>query len=196
MLEHIVAKKPRSKRKRRFIPKLSHELTDVLMAEITRQSDLLRIVVNASRLKSGVAGRSLKTHSDKTEKKIPILSSGYKSRFTQKYIPLETFYKNANVYELHYGAYDTIAKKSVAVVTDNYVEGKNKSIEQEDDATALNPEQANNTIQRIIYAKLFGALSDIGIEDRERFTQWRQFNKHLRRLYEGGHYDSSITKGI
>ena len=55
---------------------------------------------------------------------------------------------------------------------------------------------AQQKIQKIIYAKLLGSLGDISVEDREMFTHWRKFNKTLRRLYEGGHYDTSITKTV
>ena len=100
-------------------------------------------------------------------------------------------YESANIYNLHYG------KDSAKPVSHAYEEGKNSTPEKEDDSKAMNPAQASETVQRIIYGVLFGSRSDISAEERERFANWRQFNKALRRFYEGeAHYFSSTTKAI
>src|SRR3989344_571870 len=119
-------------------------------------------------------------------------SLGYKFKGTIRETYVLPVYESLNTYELYYGKE---SRKHGQV--HSYEEGKNSTPDKEDDAHTLNPEQASNTIQRIIYGVLFGARADISVEERERFANWRQFNKHLRRMYEGeAHYFSSTTKAI
>jgi hypothetical protein len=43
--------------------------------------------------------------------------------------------------------------------------------------------EAQETVQRIIYLNMFG-VDNMSVEEKEQFTNWRHFNKSLRRLYE------------
>src|SRR3989344_2954007 len=124
------------------------------------------------------------------KKQAPSLGYQFKGTIRETYaLPV---YESVNTYELYYGKGN---KKHIQA--NSYEEGKNSTPDKEEDAHTLNPEQASNTIQRIIYGVLFGSRADISVEERERFANWRQFHKHLRRMYEGeAHYFSSTTKAI
>ena len=107
---------------------------------------------------------------------------------------LQQLYSGVNVYELHYGS---VATARISKEEENESQSDTTTAtKQEQQIEEESPERMNQTIQHIINAKLFGALSDISADEKERFRNWREFNKHLRRLYEGAHYFSSITKFV
>ena len=163
----------------RVAPFLVQELSDV----VTKQKAHMHIAAKKK-------GKS-EEHEEIVREKKPTHSFGYRFNGTTRESYALPVAEPINTYELFYGG-----DKKRQIISSHYEQGKNSTPEKENDFIVLNPEQANNTIQRIIYGVLFGALSDISIEERERFSAWRQFNKHLRRLYEGGHYFSSITKSV
>ncbi len=113
----------------------------------------------------------------------------YTSHFYQVIVPL--FYTPANIYELHYGSMSAKKREEQEYESEaTRIERPHQHIAEE------SPEQMNQIIQRIISAKLSGTLSDLGAEEKEKFKNWREFNKHLRRLYEGANYWTSITKFV
>jgi len=100
---------------------------------------------------------------------------------------------SVDIYELHYGG---ASPKRISTDEEDYQSNPRITVKQDQPLEEENPEKMNQTIQHIINAKLFGALSDISADEKERFRNWREFHKHLRRLYEGAHYWTSITKFV
>jgi type II secretory ATPase GspE/PulE/Tfp pilus assembly ATPase PilB-like protein len=127
-------------------------------------------------------------------KKVERKQSFFYSSHFEDYNPflMNHFYSNVDVYELHYG--DT-PNQNRAQQDEEEIE-KKRSTNHKMEVKEESNEKMKNTIQRIIYAKLTGGLSDVSIEDRERFKNWRQFHKYLRRMHEGAFYASSVTKSI
>lgn len=139
--------------------------------------------------------KSVDEHED-VEKKRTVLSFGYALRNLRDSYAQAAFFSQqprVDIYELHYGSAlpARFVKEEEDYQSDTVSMAREvQHIEEE------NPEKMNQTIQHIINAKLFGTLSDISAEEKEKFKNWREFNKHLRRFYEGAHYWSSITKFI
>lgn len=102
-------------------------------------------------------------------------------------------YTSVDIYELHYSC---VAQKRISKEADADDQSSTPIVIPSRPLEEENPEKMNQTIQHIINAKLFGTLSDISADEKEKFKNWREFNKHLRRLYEGAHYFTSITKFI
>ena len=191
----------------------SKKLVNTLKLEIKNLDDHLHEqeiltglvkIVHQAKIKSRIAGKSKKlkpTKSKRTTEKKEIEKTNKTSRAFYKistdYGRDNNTYRSANTYELHYGSetqrtFTTFAKQ------ESYDTETHHKTHQENETEkgVLTAMDAQSKIQKIIYSKLLGSLGDISVEDREMFAHWRKFNKTLRRMYEGGFYDSSVTKTV
>ena len=184
---------------------LDDHLLEIQFQQLT--SGLVKLV-HQTKIASRIAGRRKKFKKVKQKNNLKKTEADekpptkqrffiYKIGISHDYARAETFYRGKDAYELHYGSETKRAFTTFAKQESYYTESQHKTLqENETEKGVLSSMDAQQKIQKIIYAKLLGSLGDISVEDREMFTHWRKFNKTLRRLYEGGHYDTSITKTV
>ena len=162
------------------------ELTDVIRQLHQEPSRIIKHASKKNKIQT-------KPRSKDKAKAAPSIAYGHKLRQIRNAQHLQSVYTGVDIYELHYGG---ASPKRISTDEEDYQSNPRITVKQDQPLEEENPEKMNQTIQHIINAKLFGALSDISADEKERFRNWREFHKHLRRLYEGAHYWTSITKFV
>ena len=145
-------------------------------------------VVNPVSAKKFIVKKAVKVKESKIEEE----TNSKKSRSNENHFLTELYHLEQRAfYEQTQADYETMyahmgqAKVYVGVAETVALPGRNGSVVGDYERKGeLTSQEAMSIVEKVTLAKMTGDFSRISFVERERFCNWRMFNKSMRRMFE------------